>query len=66
MREIYFVLAYTTHNYEYMTDLRENPVFPQDSDTRRSPQHFKFLVNVKAEAKSVYYMPSRHKREIGV
>lgn len=37
MRGIYFVLAYTTHNYEYMTDLSKTPVFPQDSDARRSP-----------------------------
>lgn len=53
MRGIYFILAYTTHNYEYMTDLSETPVFPQDSDARRSPQHFQFLVKVKSEAKAV-------------
>jgi hypothetical protein len=53
MRGIYFVLAYTTHNYEYMTDLSETPVFPQDSDVGHSPQHFQFLVKVKPEAKAV-------------
>ena len=46
MREIYFVLAHTTHNYACMTDL-------SDSDAHRSPQHFQFLVKANAEAKAV-------------
>lgn len=53
MRGIYFVLAYTTHSHEYMTDLSETPVLPQDSDMRRSPQHFQLLVKVKSVAKAV-------------
>lgn len=53
MRGIYFVLAYTAHNYEYMTDLGKTPVFPQDSDACRSPQQFQFLVKVISEAKAV-------------
>jgi hypothetical protein len=52
MRGICFVLPYTTHNYEYMTDLSETPVFPQDSDACRSPQQFQFLLKVKSEAKA--------------
>jgi len=53
MRGIYYVLVYTMHNYEFMTDLSETPVFPHDSDARRSPEHFQFLVKVKSEAKAV-------------
>jgi hypothetical protein len=53
MRGIYCVLAYTMHNSEYMTALSETPVFPQDSDARRSPQHFQLLVKVISEAKAV-------------
>jgi hypothetical protein len=52
MRGIPFVLAYTTHDYEYMADLSETPVFSQDSDARRSPQHFQLLAKVKSEAKA--------------
>jgi hypothetical protein len=52
MRGIYFVLVYTKHNYEYMIDISEIPVFPQDSDTRRSPQH-SVSGKCKSEAKAV-------------